>query len=272
MARSLVGLSRLLKVNGGAKILCSCRRLRFASSLTPQEAGRQAEAMARSSSAHNKKDKSSSFPALSSIAAHAGIDSVPNAPMAPPIHLATTYTRPADSQYLENDSTYCRQDNPTRLLLEKTVGQLETHGMTIPEDQDVICCAFSSGMMAVSSIILAHSSPVTVILPEDLYHGVPTVIHEVFQRHNVTILQVDMRHPENIVRALESIGDGNEDSLSMDVIVWVETPSNPKCHVVDIGKVCNVVKSSSMRDKATVVVDSTLAPPVITQPLAVSFS
>jgi cystathionine gamma-synthase len=237
---------------------------RLASSLTPEEAGRRAEEKVKS--ALKNQESLSSSSALSSIAAHAGIEHGPNAPMAPPLHLATTYTRPADGLYLESDSTYSRHDNPTRLQLEKTMASLETHQLRLDKkttlDEEVICCAFSSGMMAVSSIFLAHSSPVTVILPEDLYHGVPTLIHEVFQRHNISICQIDMRKSENISKTLSSL------DTTMDVIVWVETPSNPKCHVLDIQEICSLVRSTTIN--ATIVVDSTMAPPVITQPLLVS--
>ena len=43
--------------------------------------------------------------------------------------------------------------------------------------------------------------------------------------------------------------------------MWVETPSNPLCHVLDIAAIAAHVSH------ATVVVDSTLAPPTICQPL-----
>ena len=61
-------------------------------------------------------------------------------------------------------------DNPTRLLLEKEMARLECHGRQV--DADIVSCAFASGMMAASSIVLAHQAPLTVLLPQDLYHGV----------------------------------------------------------------------------------------------------
>lgn len=52
--------------------------------------------------------------------------------------------------------------------------------------------AFSSGMMAASSIILAHSTPISIILPKDVYYGVTTFAVNVFSRHNVEVEHVDM--------------------------------------------------------------------------------
>jgi cystathionine beta-lyase/cystathionine gamma-synthase len=53
----------------------------------------------------------------------------------------------------------------------------------------------------------------------------------------------------------------------------MESPSNPQCKVVDIKAICEVVSSTlkdiKREDSITTVVDSTWAPPPITQPLLV---
>ena len=202
-------------------------------------------------------------PHVETLLAHSGVQPfIENAPMAPPVHMATTYARPADGEYLPEDSIYTRNDNPTRLLLESEVARLECKGGksgVLADDSQVVCCAFSSGMMVASSILLAHKAPVRVLLPKDLYHGVPTVFLDVFARFNVVTDRVDMTNPPAIRDAVACIPD-NE-----DVIVWIETPSNPQCQVVDIVAVSDMVHE--IRQNATVVVDSTMAPPTITQPL-----
>jgi cystathionine gamma-synthase len=221
--------------------------------LTPEEAGRKAEMLAGSSPVKMSE--------LSSLLSHAGIESQTNNPMAPPLHLASTYTRPADGVYNETDSIYSRMDNKTRLLLERVVYEMETHGL---DDQSVepTTFAFSSGMMAASSIILAHNTPISIIFPKDLYHGVPTVAVDVFGRHNVEVEHVDMSQISEVTDALSRV-------TSSQAIVWMETPSNPLCQVVDIQGVCDAVRSASKAAgrSVTIVVDSTLAPPVLTQAL-----
>jgi Cys/Met metabolism PLP-dependent enzyme len=229
--------------------------------LSPREAGKRAAALALVQKNRTKKDS------LSTLAAHAGIENIHNAPLAPPLHVATTYTRPADGIYHTSDSIYAREDNPTRLLLEKTVFGLETWGLDL-EEQDVppTSWAFSSGMMAATAIVLAHSSPLTVILAKDVYHGVPTLLVEVFSRHRVDVRRVDMTGPPDaIVEEIRRVPAGSE------VIVWMESPSNPLCEVVDIAAMTTAVKGIESH-VITTVVDVTMASPIVTRPLEVSIN
>lgn len=122
--------------------------------------------------------------------------------------------------------------------------------------------AFSSGLMGATSIILAHSSPLTVMLPHDLYHGVSSLLLDVFHRHHVQVLQVDMRNIDLLVKAFGEMAPGRE------IIVWMESPSNPKCHVLDIQSICHAVTSVSSH-KVTTVVDGTMSSPILTRPLEV---
>ena len=253
MPTALRGSSRLWQLVRTQRSKRVCRTL---STLTPEEAGRRAEAIAAS-----RLEKES--PTLATLLAHAGMVSQPNAPLAPPLHMASTYTRPADGVYNETDSKYSRMDNPTRLLLEKAIFEMECHGLDYDKEIEPSTFCFSSGMMAASSIFLAHKSPLVMIFPKDLYHGVPTVTVDVFSRHNVVSKHVDMSDISQIMSTLESL-----EGTSSQAIVWMETPSNPLCHVIDIQGVCEAVRSSKVA--VTTVVDSTLAPPVITRPLEVS--
>jgi cystathionine beta-lyase/cystathionine gamma-synthase len=67
------------------------------------------------------------------------------------------------------------------------------------------------------------------------------------------------------------VSDKNEATL----IVWLETPSNPLTKVTDIQAICKAIKEFNWQDTDTRIltfVDSTWAPPKITQPLLVSLS
>jgi cystathionine gamma-synthase len=221
------------------------------STMNSEWAGRCAEELAK------KLPRAS--PTMKTKIAHCGLLDEPNAAMSPRLEMATTYTRPAEGPYNEGDSIYTREDNPTRLLLEREVAKLETIGKDYGPDNEPICCAFSSGMMAASSIVLAHSAPMTVLLPEDLYHGIPSVLEEVFKRFHVNVRRMNMANREDLETALLAMDE------SSDAILWLESPSNPLCQVLDIGAICKLVKQT--KPSTTVVVDSTLAPPPITQPL-----
>lgn len=224
---------------------------------------------------------------MDSLLAHAGVadpagtrDAHPtNIPMSPPLHMATTYTRPPDGVYLETDSIYSRMDNPTRLLLEQELAKLDGHcfsddnhdGADQEQPQQASSFAFSSGMMATTALVLAHQTPLTILLPVDLYHGVSTVMHEVFTKWGVTVHHVDWR------KLNDGGDDGNDthlldllvDQIPMDhsVVAWIETPSNPLCHVIDMERVCSWVHATIKAQPTTIVVDSTMAPPTVQQPL-----
>ena len=235
--------------------------IRSLAHLSPQEAGKRAEALAL----QQKNRKRDSIPTL---VAHAGIENIHNAPLAPPLHVASTYTRPADGIYHRSDSIYAREDNPTRLLFEKTLFQLETWGLDLGDAkfEDVpTSWAFSSGMMAATAIVLAHTTPLTVILPKDVYHGVPTLLVDVFSRHNVDIRRVDMTGPTKAI-----VDEIQRTNSSSQVIVWMESPSNPLCEVVDIAAITTAVKGIDSH-VVTTVVDVTMASPIVTRPLEVRF-
>ena len=192
-----------------------------------------------------------------------------NSPLSPPIELATTYERPPSGDYGENGLIYSRSCNPTRKLLEDTMGQLEM------DDNTTIAptFAFSSGMAAVASLLLACKSPVKMLIPKDVYHGVPTQLHTSLNDHGIIHESVDMTNCNEIRQTIkENIISSNENEGTL--VVWIETPSNPLCQVTDIQAVCNVVqemrrsRNNESENRILCVVDSTWAPPVITKPLS----
>lgn len=205
-------------------------------------------------------------------------------------------------------------DNPTRLLLEKTIFELECSRLSSHSNgardsaTTSTSLAFSSGMQAVTSILLAHSTSgqegtMYILIPTDVYHGVRSLLSDVFSRHGVVVRElnmvVDAAPNENetttgtlaIVDAITEIattaierrsrrsGDensGKNSEKTMDrssVIIWMETPSNPKCQVVDIESICEAVRSEEDQWRGvldvTTVVDGTMASPILTRPLEV---
>lgn len=187
----------------------------------------------------------------------------------------------------KSDSIYARMDNPTRLLLEKTVYELECSFLSHEKGESSL--AFSSGMQAVTAILLAHSTSgaatTTVLIPNDVYHGVRTLLSDVFCRHGVSVRELDMvggTGADTILDALSEIAETETTTASgniaehhrSSVIVWMETPSNPKCQVVDIKSICDALQAAGDAGgdvlDVTTVVDGTMASPVLTRPLEVS--
>ena len=219
-----------------------------------------------------------------------------NEPLSPPLHLATTYSRPASGNYNDADGgkgqIYGRTDSATREILEQTVGTLELMpypraesderiqpNKAVATDTGTETVACSSGMAAISTLLLAHPPPVHVILPADVYHGVPTLLHTVLKHHGVRFSSVDMRDAEKVeqaVREYATQGADDSDQNKGSVVLWTESPSNPLLNVADVSKLTSLVEriraglvleASSPSRTISTVVDSTLFPPPLSCPL-----
>jgi hypothetical protein len=232
---------------------------------------------------------SSDHTSIDTILAHCGLANsetfintrcASNAPLTPPLEMSTTYERPADGIYPPQGHIYSRTCNPTRKLLEREVASLETFGIKDASVRhDKICTAYASGMAAVSALFLAYPSA-HVLLPDDCYHGTPTLLM-VLNQHGISHSAVDMTRLEELTSAIEAwkgtlikkttVSDKKEATL----IVWLESPSNPLTKVTDIQAICKAIRQSNWQDtdnRILTFVDSTWAPPNITQPLLVSLS
>jgi cystathionine gamma-synthase len=175
-------------------------------------------------------------------AVHAGLDPDPAfGSVIPAVHLTSTYVQPAPGEFVGHFD-YSRSANPTRSALERALGELEGgHGL-----------AFASGMAATHALITAVCGAGDhVILPSDLYGGTYRLVDKILSRFGLEYDMVDQTDLDALERALRA-----ETKL-----VWVETPTNPTLHEVDIEA---VVEHSG---DALVAVDNTFATPVVQRPL-----
>ena len=121
-------------------------------------------------------------------------------------------------------------------------------------------------MAAVASLVLACND-VHMLVPLDVYHGLPTQLHSCLTTHGVKHFPVDMTCKTALAQNLRQ--HCNHQGTS---IVWMESPSNPLCQVTDIEGICNLVddetRNTGASSRILKVVDSTWAPPCITQPLS----
>jgi cystathionine gamma-synthase len=175
-------------------------------------------------------------------AVHAGLEPDPGyGSVIPPIHQTSTYVQPAPGEYVE-DYDYARSANPTRAALERALGELEGG----------LGSCFSSGMAAIHALISAHCRAGDhVILPLDLYGGTYRLMDRVLTRFGLLYDVVDQTDLGALERAVRP----------ETRVIWVETPTNPLLHVVDIEGVV------ARRGGALVAVDNTFATPVVQRPL-----
>ncbi len=167
-------------------------------------------------------------PATLALHADAGIEGA--ADVAPPIHVSTTFLRAPETGV----SAYARGASvTTRRRLEAVLGALEG-GEAV---------TFSSGMAAVAAAVRVIR-PRRLLLPTEVYHGVRS-----------------WAEAEAAAGRLEL---GPTDEPGEGDLVWVETPSNPKCLVTDIVEAAHRAHQAG----ALLAVDGTFATPILQQPLA----
>lgn len=180
-------------------------------------------------------------------AVHAGREVDPTTgAVTTPIHLSTTYERSADGSYT-NDFTYSRGDNPNRRALEECLKSLE-HGFD--------CVTYASGMAAITSLIeaLPPDLPHRIVMPDDMYFGVRSLLLETDIGRRFNIVTVDMTNLKAVKETVENEHTG---------LIWIETPSNPQIKIIDIEAIVDIAKDAG----AFTVADNTAATPMLQQPL-----
>jgi len=173
----------------------------------------------------------------------AGAPDAATGAVVPPISLATTFEQEAVGKPLTYE--YSRSGNPTRTALETHLAVLEgaPHGF-----------AFASGLAAEDALLRLVTAGDHVLLPHDAYGGTIRLARQVHAPAGLLVDTVDLTD-------LEAMAAAWQPDTRM---VWVETPSNPWLHVVDIEAVSRFAHERS----AVVVVDNTFATPALQQPLA----
>ncbi len=137
---------------------------------------------------------------------------------------------------------YSRMQNPTREQLEKVVAALE-YGRD--------CLAFSSGMAAVAAVMELFAPGDHILTDSDLYGGSVRLFQHISQKNGVHFTHTDLR--ENAERFVTPATKA----------IFVETPTNPMMHVVDLEKLCQVAREYHL----LLIVDNTFLSPYFQNPL-----
>jgi len=139
---------------------------------------------------------------------------------------------------------YTRYGNPTVSDFEHAIADLE--GAEAAR-------AFASGMGAVSGVVLGLcSSGDHIVAQRQLYAGTQLFLQTACPRFGIDVTFVDGTEPGALAAAVRP---------GKTVLVWAETPANPRLDLVDLAEV------GAIKGPMTVV-DSTFATPLIQQPLA----
>ena len=162
----------------------------------------------------------------------------------PPIQSATTFVRDEDNVPLSPDHIYGRDDNDLVRLGEQMLAKAEhaENGLLFP-----------SGMAAVAAVMRTVPNGGRIIQQSGIYWGATKWTREFCERRDIELIEVDCADLD----ALRTVATTNAD------ILWIETPSNPYLKSVDIRGCSEIAQSIG----ADLVVDSTAATPVLSQPL-----
>jgi len=181
----------------------------------------------------------------STIAAQAGghVDPVTGA-IVPPIQLASTFERDPDNAY-SRGYIYARPDNPNVRQAESVLQALEGAAA---------CLLMGSGMAAATTAFLALERPAHVVAPEVMYWALKGWLANTAPTLGIEATFVDATDPDAIRDAIRP---------GKTRMVWIETPANPLWGISDIAAAAEAAHEAG----ALLGVDSTVATPVLIQPL-----
>ena len=159
-----------------------------------------------------------------------------------PVYQTATFRHPGLGQSTGFD--YSRTQNPTRKVLEEAVADLENGAAGF---------AFSSGMAAVSGVLMIYSSGDHLVVVEDCYGGTYRILDKVFARFGITTTFVDSSDLDEIAQAVT----GNTKAI------LVETPTNPLMKIADIRQIAQLARRHNLH----CIVDNTFLTPYFQRPL-----
>jgi cystathionine gamma-synthase len=156
-----------------------------------------------------------------------------------PVYLSSTFQQDAVGQHRGYE--YSRSGNPSRGSLERHLALLEgaEYGF-----------AFASGLAAEDAVMRLLSPGDHLVMQTDSYGGTFRLATAIHRPAGLVIDTVDLSEIDEVWRPTTRM-------------VWLESPTNPLLHVIDIAAVSAAAHSRG----ALVVVDSTFATPWIQQPL-----
>lgn len=160
----------------------------------------------------------------------------------PPIYQTSTYAQrsPGDHKGYE----YSRTGNPTRTALEHALASIENGHYGL---------AFASGLASIDAIVKLLKPGDEVISTSDLYGGTYRLFSTIFKKFGIEFHFVRMDEIQNISKFINA----------NTKLIWLETPTNPMLHIVDIDAVAKIAKQNQL----LLAVDNTFATPYLQNPL-----
>ena len=164
----------------------------------------------------------------------------------PGIHRATTYVRDETYAPVVDGNVYLRSHNENVRQAEAVLSALEGAEESL---------LFPSGMAAVAAVFRTLPAGAVVLVQQQIYWGTTQWITGFCARRGITLRFVEASDTGAFAAACET---------HRPALAWVETPSNPWLRITDI----TAAAAAAHGVGALLVVDSTAATPVLSQPLS----
>ena len=162
----------------------------------------------------------------------------------PSIPMSSTYARDADLTYRDG-RVYIRADNPAFDQAEAMLSTLEGAQTS---------ALFASGMAACTAAILALEPGDHIVAPSVMYWALSAWLKTTAARLGIETSFAPLHEAGALEKALLP---------GRTKLVWVETPANPLWCITDIAEAAKLAHGCGAR----LIVDSTVATPLLTQPL-----
>ena len=146
--------------------------------------------------------------------------------------------------FVQQDYHYTRFGNPTVSALE--IGFAELH-------QAQYGFAFSSGMAAISTVLMLLNTKEHVIVPREVYGGTCQFVKDILPTYGIESSFVDYTNMEEVEAAIT-------DSTK---VLYLETPSNPLLTITDIEKMVGLAKKYNL----LTVIDNTFMTALYQKPI-----
>ncbi len=159
-----------------------------------------------------------------------------------PIFQTSTYVQESPGNH--KGYAYARGKNPTRKSLEDCIAALENAKYGL---------CFSSGMGAIDAVAKLMRPGDEVVCADDLYGGTYRMFTKVFAHFGISFKFVDLTIADNLKQHI----------TPATKLVWMETPTNPTCKIIDIAAIAAITKQHNI----TLAVDNTFASPYLQNPL-----
>src|SRR5450631_69514 len=162
--------------------------------------------------------------------------------VAVPIYQTATFRHPGLGQSTGYD--YSRSGNPTRQTLEDGIARLDGGDRGF---------AYSSGMAAITNLLLLFKSGDHLIVTEDLYGGTCRLFDRIFSQYGLSFTYVDTSDASAVQAAVTPATRA----------LFVETLTNPLLKFADLGALSAICREHSL----LMIADNTFLTPYLLRPL-----